>query len=787
MDHQRLFLSRIEDIQRRLREANYECNQLKELVEKSEARPLPNILPQKEAPVTQQQKPVPPPVVKPPQIVPPVMQVPVTPPQPEKKPVEVITPPPAIQPPVVERVSVSPITPPPATPVSAKPAPPIVKPKSPVSIEGFIGGNLLNKIGIGILILGIGLFVKYAIDQEWIGPVGRILIGILSGSVLLTVAHLLRKKYKAFSSVLVGGGMTVLYLTIAIGYHVLHQFSSTGAFAIMCVITAFTVGFSLLYDRKEIAVMALIGGFVTPFITSNGEGNAVALFSYMLILNTGMILLAWFRKWPLINILSYIITVLTFVGWNIWSMANENPTEKVYSISAGFATAFFLQFFLMNIAHNLRFRQKFEGTDYLLLLSNTFVMYGFAMYSLYNLRDGKYMGLFTAAMAVFHFAALLVLRKRFSKDRNLIHLLVAIVLTFVTLAIPVQLKGNAITLFWAAEAVIALYMARKVQIRLMEIGGYVVSALAFMGLVWDLTLIYAVQETSMNILFNKGVLTSVFVAGAFMAIHFVTARSAEARKQGSIFYYLSIALLFGGLLCEVTWQAGTRLQFEGDSVLAGYFFTAAFASLLHILALIRKDKIMGTIMLVAGWAITLGYLVMVVPILNMNEGDWGVFDLHYISLATVLPLFALTTITLGRWIPLREPGGTVGVWASVIAFMVFASSEFALILTSAGLDTHTTLRAGLTILWGLSAAGMIVMGLKRKMLHLRIAALGIFALTILKLFIFDIRGIETAGKIAAFISLGILLLTISFLYQKLRFLLVDETKGSNSSSTGISE
>jgi uncharacterized membrane protein len=587
--------------------------------------------------------------------------------------------------------------------------------------------------------------------------------------------------------VLVGGGMTVLYLTIAIGYHVLHQFSSVGAFSIMCLLTAFTIGFSLLYNRKEIAVMALIGGFVTPFITSNGEDNFVALFSYMLVLNTGMILLAWFRKWPVINILSYTITLLVFAGWNIWAHVDGNPAEKVYLTSAGFASAFFLQFFLMNIAHNLRFREKFVGTDYLLQLSNTFVMFGFAIYSLYHLREGKYMGLYTAGMAVFHFTALLLLRKRFSQDRNLIHLLVAIVLTFVTLAIPIQLKGNAITLFWAAEAVIALYMARKVKITLMEIGGYIVSVLALIGLIWDLTLVYAVQESAMNILFNKGVLTTVFVSAAFMAIHLVTAKSKEQMKQGGIFYYLSIGILFGGLLCEVTWQAGTRMHFAGDNLIAGYFFTAGFAAALQILALIRKDKIMGTIMLVAGWVITIGYLMVVVPILSQNEGNAEAYNLHYLSLATVLPLFILTIFALGKWMQMREPGGIAGVWASVIAFLFFASAEFSLILSSAGLDSHTTLTAGLTILWGLSAAGMIVLGLRKKMLHLRIAALGIFAITILKLFIFDIRGIETAGKIAAFISLGVLLLSISFLYQKLKFLLVDEMKESASISSDISE
>lgn len=93
---------------------------------------------------------------------------------------------------------VSPVTAAPQNRPKAQPSPA----KSKEGLEDFIGGNLLNKIGIGILIIGIGIFVKYAIDKDWIGPVGRVMIGLLSGGILLGVAHWLRKAYAAFSSVL---------------------------------------------------------------------------------------------------------------------------------------------------------------------------------------------------------------------------------------------------------------------------------------------------------------------------------------------------------------------------------------------------------------------------------------------------------------------------------------------------------------------------------------------------------------------------------------------------------
>ncbi|MEO8760584.1 MAG: DUF2339 domain-containing protein, partial [Bacteroidia bacterium] len=176
-------------------------------------------------------------------------------------------------------------------------------------LEKFIGENLISKIGVAILVLGIGFFVKYAIDQNWINETARAGIGILCGGIVLGFAHKLRKNFKAFSSVLAAGAIAIFYFTIAIAFHQYHLFSQTVAFSIMVVVTAFSILISISYDRIELAALSLIGGFAAPFMVSTGEGNYIALFTYIMILNTGMLVLAYMRKWNLINILTYIFTV----------------------------------------------------------------------------------------------------------------------------------------------------------------------------------------------------------------------------------------------------------------------------------------------------------------------------------------------------------------------------------------------------------------------------------------------------------------------------------------------
>ena len=121
--------------------------------------------------------------------------------------------------------------------------------KNNPDLEKFVGENLVSKIGIAILVIGITFFVKFAIDKDWINEIARVGIGILCGVIVLGFAHKLHTKYKAFSSVLVAGGISIFYFTIGIAFHQYHIFNQLAAFIIMVFITGFSVFTSLLYNR----------------------------------------------------------------------------------------------------------------------------------------------------------------------------------------------------------------------------------------------------------------------------------------------------------------------------------------------------------------------------------------------------------------------------------------------------------------------------------------------------------------------------------------------------------
>ncbi len=307
-------------------------------------------------------------------------------------------------------------------------------------LEKFIGENLVSKIGIAVLVLAIGFFVKYAIDNEWIKPAGRVGVGLLCGAILTGVAHYLRNSYKAFSSVLLGGALATFYFTIALGYHQYGLFSQAVAFVIMVMITSFAVVLSILYNRQELAVIALVGGFATPFMVSDGSGDYITLFIYLIILNLGLLVLAFKKSWRVLNLLAFLFTVIIFGGWS--ATLSYNEAAVTYRNALLFATIFFLLFFTINIIRTIRENKKFTDGDLGILITNTGLYFITGLYCLAEIYAEEFRGLFCIGLAAFHLVLSGILLNKNKTDARIIHLLLGTAFILVALAAPIQLITN---------------------------------------------------------------------------------------------------------------------------------------------------------------------------------------------------------------------------------------------------------------------------------------------------------------------------------------------------------
>lgn len=683
----------------------------------------------------------------------------------------------------------------PATPVTSKP------PKQPTDFEKFIGENLISKLGIIILVLGVGFFVKYAIDQQWIGVYGRTAIGLITGGILVSLAHYLRKTYKTFSSLLTGGGFAVFYLTIFIATHEYQIFEKTTAFVIMVIITIFSVLLSLVYDKKELAIFSQLGGYAAPFMASSGEGNYVALFSYLLILNAGLLILAYYKRWHILNLLAFFFTLILFSGWlgtTFWG-----KTNPPYRNAMLFATAFYLVFFLVNILNNIKERKPFKAVEIMMILSNNLFFFLWGIIILHSYEKGIYKGLFTVLAGLFNFGWVVYLYRLKQVDKSLIYLLIGLVMSYISLAVPIQLNGHSITLFWTAELVILLWLSQVSGIKILKTGHLIILALVIISLTMDWGNLY--EQKALPVIFNQAFITGIFVIAGLGLSNYLLKREKEAEFVKLVFSTSDYRNVLGVLLLlttfiipfiELFYQV-SRFYPDGSFqivVASVYILTYLFTVMLITQA--SKWNTAFTVIFIIAWVSLLLYItVYQVSVTDIRFNliftktlTTGNFLFHYLAIPFVVGILYLMNKKQATVLSGKGNLTSLLTWFTifVIVFMASAEMDNLLIQISATSDNYYSIlvmshKVGYPILWGICAFILISLGIKFKKKTFRIQALSLFALILLKLFLFDVWSMSEGGRIAAFVFLGVVLLVVSFLYQKLKNLLLDPNEKTSNS------
>ena len=670
--------------------------------------------------------------------------------------------------------------------------------KAETDLEKFIGENLLNKVGIAVLVLGISFFVKFAIDKNWINETGRVIIGLIAGGILIGIAHRIRNTYRSFSSVLVGGGLTVFYFTIAYAFHQYHLIGQKPAFGVMVLITVFAVSLSLYYDRLELAILATIGGFITPFLVRGEQDNYVALFTYLCILNSGIMVLAWFKRWPWINTIALLFTTIIFGGWLINKVWFEEPLAVPYKNAMLFGTLFYLQFVTMSIVNNIRQKKSFTVFDFLIVLSINFLFYLAGIFMLSYWNNGNYKGLFTAMLGLFNLLLVLGFRQKKTIDPNFLSLLTGLALTFISLIAPVQFKGNHVTLFWAAETVILFWLFQKTRAVQLKIASLIIGMLMLVSLGITCLQVYS-DNRLIPILLNKGFSTTIAVAISLFIYYRLMYKEADTFYLNRITNRAVKDLLLGSFIVtlylsgafEIFYQFSTRSNIESLFIIYLQLYTFLFAVMILFSfkrsSLFPLLKFLFTILCLGLYLgnINTNHEVSL-ALLQKNNGS--LFSAHWISIVLLIWLLVDLVIYFKKaedknWSSYL-PAFT---WLSAVGIILLLSAEMYQLNLWTNYEKGTEwiwwenlyYKAGLSILWSICSFIMMWLGMHFKFRPLRIISLSLFTLTLVKLFTYDIRNIPPGGKIAAFILLGVLLLTVSFMYQRLKRIIIDDAEGNN--------
>jgi uncharacterized membrane protein len=360
-------------------------------------------------------------------------------------------------------------------------------PEEESSLESRIGSHWFNRIGILAMLIGAAWFLKLAMDNHWIGPLGRVLIGLIAGAGFIVWSERFRSRgYAGFSYSLKAVGSGTLYLSLWAAFS-LYQLAPAGAaFAAMILVTAFNGLMSWLQDAELLALYAIAGGLATPLLVSTGGNHEVTLFTYLLILDIAVLVLVALRPWSRLLFVAYAGTVILVAAW--WF--------SYYSDAQFARTAFFVGYFFLCFAFaprlvrvDLEDGAAHSGWDSLAMVVLPIANAAIGFIAFFNLFDHFNSDWAGAWLAVGFAAFYLVLLRLPAVGRlrasppllSALHLTAAVV--FLTIAIPLKTRGRWLTIGWLAEGAALLWMASRLGLRLLRVLALLCLALGFIALV----------------------------------------------------------------------------------------------------------------------------------------------------------------------------------------------------------------------------------------------------------------------------------------------------------------
>jgi uncharacterized membrane protein len=222
------------------------------------------------------------------------------------------------------------------TPKKKKPA------KKKFNTEEYIGQNIISKIGIAILIIGVSIGVKYSIDNNLLSPIARIISGYVWGLALFGVAIKLKKKYFKLSATVFSGSMALCYFTTFSAYNFYELLPQFVAFALMLVFTAIIVTAALKYRLEPIAAIGMVGAYAIPFLLSDGSGRVWILLSYITIINIGILYISIRQQWRVSTNLAIILSWIIF--FSSWTLGDTDAMP--FYLWMTFLVAYFATFYI---------------------------------------------------------------------------------------------------------------------------------------------------------------------------------------------------------------------------------------------------------------------------------------------------------------------------------------------------------------------------------------------------------------------------------------------------------
>lgn len=417
-------------------------------------------------------------------------------------------------------------------------------------------GNLVAKMGLLILFIGVSFLLKYASERVTV-PIELRLAGIVAADIALLVwGWRMRLTRRSLSLPIQGAALGIMMLVTFGAFRIYHLIPSSLAFGLLFVLTAFTCILAVMQNAVWLAVFGIAGGFVSPILTSTGQGSHIALFSYYALLNAGVLAIALKRTWRALNLLGF---AFTFIIGTTWGVLRYSAAEHYLS-----AQLFLLLFFVFYVAIALVYaiRQSVQIKAYVdaTLVFGT-PLTAFAL-QLGLMQDVQFGNAYSAlGFGVFYTALALALwRRRGSGMKLLVESFMALGVVFGTLAIPFALDGRWTSAAWALEGAGVVWVALRQRHRLAFWFGMLVQAGAWISFIGAITGLSGEAARDANLWLGFLILAG---SAFFMAITLRKQTDGEFQAfpaVASTFLGFAALWLLGGAWTEIILrQSGTTM------------------------------------------------------------------------------------------------------------------------------------------------------------------------------------------------------------------------------------
>ncbi len=652
--------------------------------------------------------------------------------------------------------------------------------------DSFIGGKLLNRIGSLALIIGLGFFLKYAFDRNWISETVRVLIGAAVGFACIGLAYRTHKKgYQVFSQGLVGAGIAILYLSVYASFNFYSLVPQWAAFVLMSCVTTISLALGVYYDSLAIGMLGWAGGFLTPIMLSTGSANEIGLFTYIALLNVGLLALIFLKpKWMVIEPFSW---MATWAMYFTWYFKFYNDADLIVTVF--FVSLFWLLFFCSDFVRLRLLTADAAPLQNIVASFNPIIFY-IVLYGLLDYDHHDWTAPVTLAIAVIYLGAFWLLKIRTAIREVVVirYVLTAIVLAVIATA--VQFEDFQMVVGWSLEAAALLWIGIRWNKKFVSFSAVALFVFAGIKLIATPGAFAFAPVESFRVLINERCLAFLVLA---LSVSFAADRLPLLKMKTSAltntFHVAWCGILFA--LVTVETLDLFRLNLLAAS---GLQFTQLI--FLRPLALSAIWLILSfPVMWIGGQRRLDPLIISAISFLVLAAGALMRFGLEFAPASEFIPVFnartAVFILTLGgvlffywrmtafqgeqRW--MNSVSSSLIYLFSILLFTLVTvelNDTFTREMTNLTGDTlrsmHYSRAMSLTAAWAVLSIPFIVIHRKKKLPEFLISGLIILSISVI---VMIFRGIEYSPAISFQLILntrfgcGLLVLVVMFVHQAL--------------------